>query len=218
MSRHQDLLTTKALLAGWNLTCGGDRAQPAVTLTRERWSILVLYSGDTPISAGLLSPGRAEYDTIPVPAVDQWMKCSQDLMALHAVGDRVTVGGRVGTVVGFKLEERHPAAGPWKFRLQVVYDDGVDGDPFPASAIPFRSLPGTASESPSCKGWQCEDHGALMCLTRTYTKDDSAPTERTVLCGYHAEHGDRRLTVVRVLHEIPTPAAAMAADNERRNA
>jgi hypothetical protein len=203
MTKHQDLLTTKALLTGWTLTSGG--TPPAATLTRDAWSILVLYGGDVPVSAALLPPGRAEYDTIPVADVDRWMKCSREEMALHTIGERVTVGGRAGTVVGYRLEDRAPAAGPWRFRLAVVYDDGVDGDPRPASAVHLAPAPAAVGE---CAGWQCEDLGTRMCLVREYTRDDSAPLERKPLCEYHAEYGDRRLTVVRALHEIPTPAAA----------
>ncbi|TYB71137.1 hypothetical protein FXF51_01505 [Nonomuraea sp. PA05] len=203
MNKHQDLLTTKALLTGWTLTSGG--TPPAATLTRDAWSILILYSGDIPDTASLLPPGRADYDTIPVDDVDRWMKCSREEMTLHTIGERVTVGGRVGTVVGFRLEDRPPAAGPWRFRLQVVYDDGVDGDPRPASAVHLSPAPAAAGE---CAGWQCEDLGTRMCLVREYTRDASAPLKRKPLCEYHAEYGDRRLTVVRVLHQIPTPVVS----------
>ncbi|MEV0236820.1 hypothetical protein [Nonomuraea sp. NPDC050786] len=209
MNKHHNLLTTKALLTGWNLTSGG--TPPAATLTRDAWSILILYSGDIAVTASLLAPGRVEYDTIPVAAVDRWMKCSREEMALHTVGECVTVGGRAGTVVGFHLEDRPPAAGPWRFRLRVVYDDGVDGDPRPASAVHLGPAPDTVGE---CGGWLCEDLGTRMCLVREYTRDDSAPLERKPLCEYHAEYGDRRLVVVRVLHEIPTPAATVAAVEE----
>lgn len=197
MSRHQDLLATKALLTRWDLTSGG--TPPAATLTRDAWAILVLYTGDQAMTAGLRPPGGADYVTIPVASVDQWMKCSREEMALHAVGDRVTVGGRAGTVVGYKLEERRPAAGPWRFRLRVVYDDGVDGDPRPHSAAQLDTAPAGPDE---CGGWQCEDLGTVMCLVREYGTA-GGPLERRGLCPHHVEYGDRRLTVVRVLHEIP---------------
>ncbi|MGR6921252.1 hypothetical protein ACU635_44010 [[Actinomadura] parvosata] len=200
MSHHKELLATKALLTKWNLTPRHEDTPPSAILTRDRWSILILYSADTPLSAGLLPPGGAEYDAIPVLDVDRWMKCSREEMTLHTLGDRVTVGGRPGTVVGFRLEEQPPAAGPWRFRLAVVYDDGADGDPRPASAACLGLAPAAAGE---CRGWQCNDVGTVMCLTRTYTRDDSAPMERKPLCDYHAHYGDRRLVVVRVLHQIP---------------
>ncbi|SEU46789.1 hypothetical protein [Nonomuraea wenchangensis] len=212
MSRHQDLLTTKALLTRWDLTRGCDDAQLTVKLVRDRWSLLVLYSGDTPTSAWVLPPGGADYDSIDVPHVDRWMKCSSEEMALYEIGERVTVGGRAGTVVGFGLEERPPAAGPWRFRLRVVYDDGVDGDPRPASVVHLAPAPAEAGE---CEGWLCGEVGALMCLTRAYGVHDG-PIERKTLCEFHAKHGDRRLTVVRVLHEIVTQAVAVAADDRRK--
>ncbi|MFI7135859.1 hypothetical protein ACIBQ1_60155 [Nonomuraea sp. NPDC050153] len=171
------------------------------TLRRDAWTIRVTFEGDEPKTAELLRPGTVTPATIDMITVGRWLKTSRVDMALHAVGDRVTVAGRVRTVVGFELEERPPAAGPWRFRLAVVYDDGVDGAPTPASAAKLDPAPAAAGE---CKGWLCGDVGTVMCLTREYTRHDSTPLERKALCEYHAEYGDRRLIVVRVLHEIPT--------------
>ncbi|MEV4083032.1 hypothetical protein AB0J43_22465 [Nonomuraea fuscirosea] len=61
---------------------------------------------------------------------------------------------------------------------------------------------------PQCKGSLCDDPAELMCLTRAYGSDASSPTHQTELCAFHAQYGDRRLTVVQVLHQIPNPAAA----------
>ncbi|MCF6467302.1 hypothetical protein FAF44_02595 [Nonomuraea sp. MG754425] len=209
MSYKPDLLTTHALLARWEFARCGERAHLVFTLKRDAWTIRVTFEGDEPKTAELLRPGTTTPVTIDMSDVGRWLKTSRTEAALHKVGDRVTVAGRAGTIVGFELEERPPAAGPWKFRLAVVYDDGVNGDPFPASAATLDPAPAEAGE---CKGWLCGGVGAVMCLTREYTRDDSAPLERKVLCDYHAEYGDRRLVVVRVLHEIPAPAASAAVE------
>ncbi|TMR90504.1 hypothetical protein [Nonomuraea basaltis] len=218
MSHHQDLLTTKARLHHWTRLESTPK-EPVFTLMRDRCALRVTFAEGIAQTAELLLPGAAIFAFIDLATVEPWMRCSRKDMAKLGIGDRVTAGDKTGTVVGFELEDlRHVVPGkPWPLRLQVVYDDGVDGTPFPAAVTRIEpdSRPGKLVHCmvcegpcslgrPACRAWQCGNHAEQMCLIVARATGRTEQPHPAALCAFHSQYGDRRFDIVRVLHDIPT--------------
>ncbi|GAA0916965.1 hypothetical protein [Nonomuraea longicatena] len=117
---NPNALETKAVQRGWRVTSESDANGPMLTLVRDEWELWVAFAGTAPESATLRKPGRTEHKKVNLREIGMWVRRDRGQMNRFAIGDRITIKGRCGTITDISLNMYHSS----KLRLTVSYDDG----------------------------------------------------------------------------------------------
>ncbi|GAA0929833.1 hypothetical protein [Nonomuraea longicatena] len=127
---NPNALQTKAQQRGWNVVTERDAHGPILTLVRDDWELWVAFSGKVPESATLRKPGRPEPGRLVLREIGMWVRRDRTQMSRFAIGDRVTVAGRIGTVTDILLDKSRISGKSGRVRLQVAYDGGGVSIPY----------------------------------------------------------------------------------------
>ncbi|TMR99585.1 hypothetical protein [Nonomuraea basaltis] len=133
-------LEARARMAHWQITLDGR----ALVLTRDDWTIRVLFDGSAPAKAVIRKPGSSDWQHLDRRAITTHVRGHREQMTMFRLGDRVKVGDRYGAVTDVHVET--PTALTSRacpVRLVVAYADGDPGTPYVTSVLrlpmPLRS-------------------------------------------------------------------------------
>jgi hypothetical protein len=122
-------------MAHWQLSQEGR----ALMLTRDDWSIRVLFDGSAPAKAVIRKPGSAGWQHLDRRAITTHVRGHRDQMTMFRIGDRVKVGPRYGTVTDIYVETPTALTNrACPVKLRVLYADGESGTPYAMSALRLR--------------------------------------------------------------------------------
>ncbi|MEV6157914.1 hypothetical protein AB0L53_47005 [Nonomuraea sp. NPDC052129] len=128
-------LEARACMAHWQLSHEGR----ALMLTRDDWSIRVLFDGSAPAKAAIRKPGSAEWQHLDRRAITTHVRGHRDQMTMFRLGDRVMVGPRYGTVTDIYVDTPTALTNrACPVKLHVLYADGESGTPYATSALRLR--------------------------------------------------------------------------------
>src|SRR5690606_3670499 len=124
-----------ASMAHWEIS----KEDGALVLTRDDWSIRVLFDGPAPATAEIRKPGSSEWQHLNRRDITTHVRGHRHQMTMFRLGDRVKVGDRYGTVTDMCVAT--PTALTSRacpVRLDVLYVDGHSGTPYATSALRLR--------------------------------------------------------------------------------